>query len=172
MDIRSHCAVLALAASATILAPTARGQDSLRVLARSADTTYLVVVGRDTLIAMTKARAHRASVAAFERDSLRGMVELLDLYRKRRVLADSALASCKDYALQADSLYRGYKALAEGYRSLSRGAWLTFDAGLGGSGADKRPAVLLGLGVRRIRLWGFFQERNSGGFVGASLRLF
>ena len=174
MDILTRGVMLAaLAAGCTILAPTARGQDTARVVRDNRDGTFLVQIGRDTLLAISKARADatQREKARLQRD-VAERDTLISVYRLGRGLADSALVHCRDYALQADSLYRGYRALADGYRGLSRDAWLTFDAGLGASGPDRSPAVLLGLGFRRIRLWGFFQERNAGGFLGASLRLF
>ncbi len=152
------------------------GQDSLRVLQRNGDGSYSVQIGRDTLLAIPVEWARRAILSATERSQLQRDVQyrdtLLALYRLGGRLADSALARCKEYSFQVDSLYRGYRSLAEGYRRLSRDAWLTLDGGLGASGSDRSPAVLLGLGIRRVRLWGFFQERNSGGFLGVSLRLF
>lgn len=154
------------------------GQDTIRVVvvAHPNDSTYQLEIRGQQFIAYSAAKARQLLRNEEERLALREDLAqrdtLIKLYQARRTLSDSALVHCKAYAFELDSLYRGYRTLADGYRRLARGARVTFDAGLGGSGADRRPAVLLGLGLSRIRVWGFFQERNSGGFVGASLRVF
>jgi hypothetical protein len=42
----------------------------------------------------------------------------------------------------------------------------------GGSRCDRdsKPALLAGLGVRQLRVWGFSRRKNSGGFIGVKFR--
>jgi hypothetical protein len=73
---------------------------------------------------------------------------------------------------QLDTLYRGYRDVAAGWKRLAGEPWLTFDFALGATGKDRNPAILTGIGIRRFRLWSFLQEANAGGAIGMSLRLF
>ena len=71
-----------------------------------------------------------------------------------------------------EDLTNEYKEISKGYRDLVRGPTFTADVGLGIIGPDNDPAVLLGAGFRRIKVWGFFQEDNSGALLGISLPIF
>jgi hypothetical protein len=59
-----------------------------------------------------------------------------------------------------------------GYKRLSGEPWLTFEGGIGATGKDHAPALVAGLGLWHVRAWGFLQERNAGGMLGVSLKLF
>lgn len=85
---------------------------------------------------------------------------------------EATLRAQNIYAAQLDSLYRGYKEVAAGYKRLSGEPLLAIEAGLGLTGSDTKPSLMAGIGVWRFRAWGFFQENNSGALIGINWRLF
>ncbi len=85
---------------------------------------------------------------------------------------EATLTAQNIYAAQLDSLYRGYKEVAAGYKRLSGEPLLSIEAGLGLTGSDTKPSLLAGIGVWRFRVWGFFQENNSGALFGINWRIF
>jgi len=167
-------AALALAVSALPLG----AQDSLaaRVLKPLKNVGYVVVIGRDTMIAVTAAVAQRALTADVELKGARLEMAVKDslIATNERALAwsDSTIARQKLLIAQLDSLYRGYRDVASGYKRLSGEPWLSFEGGLGATGPDHKPAILAGLGIRSVRIWGFLEEGNAGGLLGVHLRLF
>jgi len=154
-------------------------QDTIpvRVLRANPNGSFVVEIrGRDTMLAITDEMKRRALALNEQLAGLRRELALKDTllatYREAQAWSDSTITRAKEYIVELDSLYRGYRDLAEGYRRLRGEPWLTFDGGLGATGPDHKPAILMGLGIRRLRVWGFLQEANAGGFVGVHLRLF
>ena len=155
-----------------------RAQDSIpaHVIKPLKRGSYVVVIRSDTLIAITQQAAQQALTLQAELEGARAEVRvkdsLLATYQRAVNWSDTTVARQKVLIAELDSLYRGYRDVAAGYKRLSGEPWLTFDGGLGATGGDHRPAILAGVGIRNVRVWGFLQERNAGGFVGVSLRLF
>ena len=149
---------------------------SARVVTAYPDSSYLVNIGGRNMLAITEAMADSSLKVKAEVWRLRSQLALRDSLIGAYALAtawyDSTVTRQRHYIGQLDSLYTGYKKLAATYKSLGSEPWLTFSGGLGATGRDHKPAVLAGLGIRRVRIWGFLQEANAGGFIGASLRLF
>ena len=86
---------------------------------------------------------------------------------------DSLVVKQKEYIGELEQSLGGYRALADDYRKLSRGpGTFTLEAGIGATGGDTKPALLLGAGIQRLRIWGFFQENNSGALIGIQYPLF
>ena len=86
---------------------------------------------------------------------------------------DSLIVKQKDYIGDLEHSLNGYRSLADDYRKLARGPeTLTLEVGVGATGGDTKPALLVGVGIRRLRVWGFFQENNSGALVGIQYPLF
>lgn len=86
---------------------------------------------------------------------------------------DSLIAKQKEYIGDLEQSLGGYRALADDYRKLTRGpGTLTLEVGIGATGGDTKPALLVGAGIRRLRVWGFFQENNSGALVGIQYPIF
>jgi hypothetical protein len=167
-----------LVAVFVLLPAVFQGQDSIpaRVVRPLANGSYVVRIRGDTMLAITQDMARRmllleTEVTAAKREAT-VKDSLIATYELTAKWYDSTVARQRTLIAQLDSLYRGYRDLASGYKRLSGEPWLTFDGGLGETGGDHRPAVLAGVGIRRVRIWGFLQERNAGGFVGVSLRLF
>ena len=174
MRTRAFSFVVALAlVPGSILA-----QDSIpaRVIKALPNGSYIVLIRGDTMLAITQAMARAALIREAELAGVRREVAVKDTliatYEVAAKWYDSTLARQRTLIAQLDSLYRGYRNLASGYKSLSREPWLTFEGGLGATGNRNKPAVLAGLGIRQVRIWGFLQEANAGGFEGVSLRLF
>lgn len=84
---------------------------------------------------------------------------------------EAALGAQREYIVELEQVADGYKELAADYKQLRGGPWLSVEGGLGATG-DSDPAILVGLAIRQLRVWGFLQESNSGGFVGVSLPVF
>jgi hypothetical protein len=124
------------------------------------DSMYQALLASDTMVDVLRAQLRTA------RDSI------LHALKSTLPKADSAVADAMAYITHLESLNSRWRDLAGRYRRLAHEAWLTFDVGAGATGGDKSPALVAGLGFRRIRFWTFFQERNSGGAVGVSLRLY
>lgn len=156
-----------------------RAQDSLppaRALKHNPNGSYTVVIGNDTMLAITRDQVRHAQGCDAE---LRGALaeaqakdSLIASLERAASWSDSTVRRQLRLIAQLDSLYRGYQNLAMGYKHLSGEPWLTFEGGLGATGRDHKPALIAGVGIRRVRVWGFLQEANAGGAVGVSLRLF
>ena len=73
--------------------------------------------------------------------------------------------------LVSRSILKGYKDLNLKYKKLKE-PWLRVETGVGATGGDTEPAVLFGLGMSRLRIWGFLQESNTGGGIGLSFPIF
>jgi hypothetical protein len=171
-------AAASLAAVLALLPAVLGAQDSIpvKVVRALPNGSYMVRIRGDTLLAITQDMLRKnlmleTQVTAAKREaSVKD--SLIATYELTAKWYDSTLVRQRILIAQLDSLYRGYRDLASGYKRLSGEPWLTFDGGLGETGRDHKPAVLAGLGIRRVRVWGFLQEANAGGFVGVSLRLF
>lgn len=84
---------------------------------------------------------------------------------------ETTLARQREYIVELEEVAQGYKDLLEDYKRLRGEPWLSLEGGLGATG-DEDPAILVGVAVRRLRVWGFLQESNAGALVGASLPIF
>ncbi|MCK4765118.1 MAG: hypothetical protein KAW12_23165 [Candidatus Aminicenantes bacterium] len=75
----------------------------------------------------------------------------------------------EEYIKELEKMLELYKKLAGSYSKLKT-PWVSahFAAGMTGS---FKPAVLMGLGFKKFRVYGFFQEENTGAMVGISLPL-
>ncbi len=96
---------------------------------------------------------------------------LLANYDQAKAWYDTTLSQQKEYITELEAVLSGYKGLLRDYKRLSGEPWVTFEGGIGATG-DTKPAVLFGLGIRRLRVWGFLQEGNSGASVGVAFPLF
>jgi hypothetical protein len=170
-------AVLSLTAGALA------AQDSIpirvvRVIKDSAgrEFDYVVQVRGKLMVAITEAQAESAQIVNAELKGalakLKARDTLVARYEEALAWSDSTVRRQKELISQLDSLYRGWRDVAGGWKRLSGGARVTFDWGLGMTGSDQKPTILAGLGVSRFRFWGIVQEANAGGAVGMSLRLF
>lgn len=145
------------------------------VLQKKPNGSYVVVIEGDTLLAITKKMAKKQLKLKVDLDAARKALQINDsmltAYEKVESRYKKIFIQQKEYIAQQEKVLEGYKGLLKDYKKLKGEAWLTFEGGLGASG-DSNPAILMGLGIRRLRLWGFMQESNSGGLIGVALPLF
>lgn len=164
--------------SQAVFAGAAHAQETCTVLRRSpGSVARTVVCTGDTLQAVPATALRDALKAKIELDSLKVRYAALDTVRQslelERGLFQRTLEAKNEYIVTLEQLSKGYQDLAAGYRKLSSGGrTLSFDAGIGVTGDDTDPALLVGLGIRRLRLWGFAQESNAGVILGLNLPLF
>ena len=149
-------------------------QDSIRLISPMARGTYKVEIN---------GQEYRA-IPTDMMKKLLGLQVLLDAKDKELVAKDSLLAAYaktdhwykmlvtqhKNYINGLEEVLKGYKNLLGDYKRLKEPR-LTVQAGIGASGSDTKPAVLFGLGIYDFRVWGLFQERNSGVLLGGNLKL-
>jgi hypothetical protein len=150
--------------------------DSCRILRTADNGSVSLEIGGRRYLALTESqqrdmlateeRARRAERLVTLKDSL--------LASSQALLAefDSTLAQQRRYTGIVDSLYRGYRDLAAGYRRLGGDARVSFRAAAGFTWPDTEPAVLLGLNAWRVDLWWFVQKSNSGVMLGTNWKLF
>ncbi len=138
------------------------------------DGSYLVKIGDKTLLAISENQ--EKEVLKLKQDlgtaqqEIARKDELLANYEKVKAQYDITLNRQKEYVAELESIFSGYKDLVQGYKKLKE-PWVTFDGGIGATGHTK-PAIMLGLGIRYFRVWGFFQENNAGALAGLSVPLF
>jgi hypothetical protein len=149
-------------------------QDSIRIIAPMAHGSYKIEINGEEYRAITPETMKK----------LLGLQVLLDANTKELAAKDSLLAAYaetdywyntlveqhKNYISGLESVLEGYKGLVKDYKRL-KAPWLTVQGGVGVSGHDTKPAVLFGLGIRDFRVWGLFQERNSGVLLGGNLNV-
>ncbi|MFL5493820.1 MAG: hypothetical protein ACJ8DC_05465 [Gemmatimonadales bacterium] len=172
--MRGRLAGLTLA-SVLWLTSAASAQQTCQVLRALGRGALLVRCGTDTLLAITDSMQKAAERADIERE---GAVEklakkdtIIGTFERERALYDTTLARKNAYIAELEQLSDGYKKLASGYKKLSGEKNLTLEGGLGATG-DGEPAVVAGVGIRRLRIWGFLQNHNSGGMIGLNFPLF
>ncbi len=150
--------------------------DSCRVIQVFGDSSFAIEVNGRRYRAFTESQQRQFLALAARADRAERLAALKDslLTESQGLLAqyDSTLARQRAYSTTLDSLYRGYKDLAMGYRRLGGEPVLTLQLGAGATGPDTEPALLAGVGLWRFRLWGFFQKSNAGVLAGVTWRLF
>ena len=163
-------------AGAALIAPRPVAGQACQVGKTYPNGSVVVKIGDQEMVALPEVLEQALLKLDLDNRALR-----LELAIKDSLLAGSKLVRAwydttvqrqRAYIADLDSLYRGYRTLTEDYRRLSNEPWLTFSGGLGATGRDHKPAILAGMGIRRVHVWGFLQEANAGGFVGVNLRLF
>lgn len=150
--------------------------DSCRIVQVFPDSSLSIEVNGRRYRAFTESQQRQFLALAARAEHAEQLAALKDslLTASQHLLAqyDSTLAQQRAYSATVDSLYRGYKDLALGYRRLGGEPVLTVQLGAGATGPDTEPALLAGVGLWRFRLWGFFQKGNAGVLAGVTWRLF
>jgi hypothetical protein len=92
---------------------------------------------------------------------------------KNETLGDKneALTLKNDAIEQLKSLRDDYRELADTYRKAQGGKWFSISAGVGAT-SESEAAALVGIGIKRFRVWAFAQERNSGVMAGVEFPIF
>ena len=168
---------LAFAAAVVLSPATAASQPTARVLRPNGDGTFDVVIGNDTLLAVSTAVMRRALSVRADLDAAKKEIAVKDsmirAFQNTLAAYDSLRVRQRAYVTAVEEQLSGYMRLADGYKRLAnRQEWLAFDGGVGITGGDTKPTLLVGVGVRRVRLWSVLQERNSGAMLGVHLPIF
>lgn len=137
---------------------------------------YLVRIGADTLTVITQEMEIEMNSMGVRLDSALKVLEEKDIliatYERVKESFIKTDELQKKYDTELEKILKGYINLADTYRNISRKHWLTFTGGLGATGSDTKPIVLVELGIRRFRICGLLQEGNSGVVVGMTFPLF
>lgn len=162
-------------AALVLFALPAHGQRTAPIVAET-DSTYKVIVGTDTLYAVTNSmrRAHMKALVDLNaaRQTIKVQDSVIAAYDgvvqagQRAISLDSASivaqrAQIADFRALVAALEKKLRR-ANPLISIEAGAGLNRD-GLGAIGA---------VGIRRLRLWGTLQEQGSGVFAGLFLPIF
>ena len=154
------------------------GQE-IKIIEKKTDGTYKVEIGGQEFSALN--RQHllkiknkidsleielKAAHARIQADS--SLISTLDttlaVYNRNIALKDSLIGAVND-------LYIGYKDLYFDYKRVYSEPWLNFSGGIGalresGGDNDVLPVILLGMSVKRVSLWGFINNEQSGFIFG------
>ena len=84
---------------------------------------------------------------------------------------NEALTLKNDAIEQLRGLRDDYRELADTYRKAQTSKWFSVSAGVGAT-SDSEPAALVGIGIKRFRVWAFAQESNTGVMAGVELPIF
>lgn len=167
----------ALAALVIAASASPATSQTARVLRNNGDGTFDVVIGSDTLLAIGTQLQRQLLKVRADLDAARRELAAKDstirAYERTVAAFDTLRLRQRTYVSALEEQVTGYQRLADGYRRLSRAneGWLSVDGGLGATG-DSRPTLLVGVGIRRLRVWGIMQEHNGGAAVGVHLPIF
>ncbi len=134
---------------------------------------YLVEIDGKSYLALSREKVQEMKDWQADLKECRGKLEV----------KESDLEKCKKLVEQYKTTFKGqdeyikeleatldlYKKLAKSYSKLKT-PWVSAQIGVGVTG-DSEPAVMVGLGFRKFRVYGFFQKENSGAMVGLALPL-
>jgi len=146
-----------------------------KVVKKYENGCYLVQIGDNTYFAMTEKverkilKTEKDLVAAEKKIALKD--SLITNYNETIVRYDSTLKKLKKYNVELEDILKNYKELLKDYKKLKE-PYLTFNGGIGVTGKNYKPVVLMGIGFSEFNVWGVFQERNSGLMIGKQFRLY
>jgi hypothetical protein len=163
-------AVVLLVAVSTVRAETCRILE-----AKPAEGKFLIEIDGKQYIALSEEKLKKLKTdATSELDESKRKLEekekLLVVYEKLIEGYKKTMDDAAQYITGLEYVSTNYKKLAQDYKKLHE-PWLTFEGGIGYTG-DTDPAVMLGVGIKQFRVWGFLQEGNGGVLAGVSLPLF
>jgi hypothetical protein len=164
--------------SAFYAASIASAQESIpcKVVKDYGDGTYFVRINGKDLLAIPDEMQKRILKQRVDLLSTQKEMALKDSLLAKYDLAkawyDTTLKNQKEYIAELEDVLDDYKRLVKDLKKLKGEPWFTLSGGVGATGDDTDPAILMGLGLRRFRVWGLLQENNSGVIVGTTLPLF
>ena len=137
---------------------------------------YEARVGTEMMVILKQYMVDSLAVWHPELKLLRAENQKLRRMIQEYVQADSALLKARGdgqaYITALEQQLAGYRELAEGYKKLNAPRTLSIEGGAGISGRDTKPALMVGVGLQRLRVWTLLQENNVGGFLGVNFPLF
>jgi hypothetical protein len=138
------------------------------------DGTYLVSINGQTLFAVPREMLENALAAKKELEIAKARItrleEIVALFEKRKEQADITISRKEEIINELKSIIELYKNMTQEYKRI-KSPLVTAEIGVGLSG-DAEPAVMLGIGFKKIRVYGFFQKENAGALVGLVLPIF
>src|SRR5689334_5315372 len=140
------------------------------------DSTYLVIVGHDTLLAVTqrmlKEDLKRASDLKAAQDKLAIADTTISRFTEFRARSESARVKDSVMIKTLEDQVSDLKADVALHKRLLRKANPLIGADLGAGLTADGLAAIAGLGLRRARVWGTLQKDGSAVYAGIHLPLF
>lgn len=153
----------------------AQNMPECNVVKINSDGTYIVEIEGKRMLVITEEIEKK--MLKMRRDLLDAQIEsalkdsLLAKYEKTKKMYNITLKQQKEYITEIDSILDGYKNLLSDYKKLKQ-PWLSFQGGVGATGGETDPAIMMGFRVFKVHLMGFMQQRNSGLLIGTHFDLF
>lgn len=176
--MRIVCGALARAALVVVVlgaARPARAQPAVVESGPTASGSYRVKIQEKPYYAFTEEQTREMAEAKVDLEATRRELEAT-----KALLAQSeelvkryreAAAKRQEYVQGLEDAVKAYEALAQSFRKL-KDPWVTAEVGGGITGKRTEPALMAGLGIRALRIWGFAQKDNAGALLGLSLTVF
>ncbi len=146
-----------------------------QVQKKNDDGTYYVKIDGQFYLAITREMAEKDLLTKKELENAHKEIARLEAivedFKKYREQCEVTLKGKDDLITEYKGLVDSYKSLSRNYEKL-KAPTLTAEVGVGITGKDTQPALLAGLGFKKIRLFGFFQKQNAGVMVGLGVPLF
>lgn len=105
-----------------------------------------------------------------ERKKSKRLEAIVEDFKEFREKADASLKNKDDIIKELKSIIELYKNMTREYKRI-KSPLVTAEVGVGLTG-DTEPAVMLGIGFKKLRIYGFFQKENAGAMVGLALPIF
>lgn len=174
MKMNKYSPLVILAYFLILLLFSPLSAEDCRIIKDYQDGTYLVRIdGKNLLVISEDMEKEMLKVQRDLLDARRQIAEkdkLLEEHEKVKAQYDITLKHHKEYIQELEGILKGYKELVNKYKKLGK-TTLSVQTGVGATG-DFEPAVLFGLGYKRLRLWGFLQDSNAGGLIGLEFPIF
>lgn len=144
------------------------------VLGENGNGSYTVKIEDKKLLALTERQ--QRDILKMREDSNTAKKDIEELNKKIESLETIIAAKNEEIAdlnkliAKKDELVEKQK-IAGDICDKIKNPWLTVNGGVGVTG-DTEPAVMLGVGIKQLRVWGFLQEENAGGLIGMEWPLF
>ena len=166
--------ICAAALFTTTVAAAAQPFPTVTIL-RSAPNGYLARVGNDTMVILNQRTTdnfgrieieHRALAAENEK-----LQAIITAYATADTVTEKLRSITSTYVTSLEQAVVDWRELAEDYKRLKSGTFASLEGAVGFSG-DAKPAMLIGLGLGKLRIFGLIQESNLGAFAGAHVPIF
>lgn len=157
------------------------GAQECQVLNKIDNGMYEIKIGDETLYTVPRKIQENALAKKME---LENAIKEIERLKASNARLEAIVEDFKKYREQCEITLKGkddliteYKGLVDSYKSLSKNyeklkaPILTAEVGVGITGKDTQPALIAGLGFKKIRLFGFFQKQNAGVMVGLGVPL-
>jgi hypothetical protein len=136
--------------------------------------TYIVTIDGKQLFAVPREKLEEAVAAKKELETAKAQIArmqaIIDQYETRRNQAGVVIAQKDEIIKELKAVAALYEKLVGEYKKIKEPR-VTAELGVGVTG-DTEPAVMVGLGFKKFRVFGFLQKENAGAMVGLALPIF